>query len=397
MLTQKIESEVRRGSTCQFFKLGILGTRGIPAAYGGFETFAEQLAIRLVQRGHQVTVYAEADREGEPDTWYQGVRIRHIHRPDWGPASVIGYDCRCLADARHGHDLLYMLGYGAAWACWWARSVWGQTVWLNVDGLEWSRSKWSWPARAYLRIMEWVSSWAPSRVVADAQAIADRYRRLYPRAVPCSFVPYGATVVDAPSLAESTRTLGSWGLLPKGYVLVVARPEPENHLLEIVEGHAHSGCDWPLVIVGDVKPVNPYQKRLLQLAGPGVRFVGGIYDPQTLTLLRLHAGCHVHGHSVGGTNPSLLEALACGNVVLAHDNPFNREVARDAALYFQGALDLASQLQTVQGSTTEPRQSMTDRARAIITEHYTWERITDTYESLIQSELAGVCSQPPHS
>lgn len=368
-------------------KLALLGTRGIPAAYGGFETFAEQLAVRLVQRGHQVTVYAEADQAGLPDTWYQGVRIRHIYRPHWGPASVIGYDCRCLSDARHEYDLLYMLGYGAAWACWWARTVWGQKVWLNVDGLEWSRSKWGWLACTYLRVMEWVSSWAPNRVLADAQAIADRYRRLYPNGAPCSFIPYGAPLVDIGAQSELPDVLARFGLQASGYVLVVARPEPENHLLEIVEGHARSACDWPLVVVGDVKPVNSYQRRLLAQASHRVRFIGGVYTPQVLTGLRLHAACHVHGHSVGGTNPSLLEALACGNVVVAHDNPFNREVARDAALYFQSAAQLTECLDSVSAWTPVARQMATECARTIVARYYTWVHITDAYESLMRAEV----------
>lgn len=379
----------RAGARPVRMKLAILGTRGIPAAYGGFETFAEQLAVRLAQRGHQVTVYAEADQAGLPDTWYQGVRIRHIYRPHWGAASIIWYDCCCLSDARHEHDLLYMLGYGAAWACWWARSVWGQKVWLNVDGLEWSRSKWGGLARTYLRVMEWVSSWAPTRVLADAQAIADRYRCLYPNGVPCSFIPYGAPLVYADTESESSDVLARFGLEARRYVLVVARPEPENHLLEIVEGHAHSVCDWPLIIVGDVKPINSYQKRLLVRASHRVRFIGGVYDLQELADLRLHAACHVHGHSVGGTNPSLLEALACGNVVIAHDNPFNREVARDAALYFQSADQLVDSLNSVQAWSPDARQVVSDRARAIVAQHYTWDHITSAYEALMQSERAG--------
>jgi len=372
-------------------RIAILGTRGIPASYGGFETFAEQLATRLVARGHQVTVYAEADSTGMPDTWHQGVRIRHIERPRWGAASVIGYDCRCLADARNGHDLLYMLGYGAAWACWWARKVWGQKVWLNVDGLEWARSKWSPLARAYLRAMEWISSWAPTRVLADAQAIADRYQQLYPRGVPCSFIAYGAPLVNAN--AENTDPLARWGLQSGQYILVVARPEPENHLLEIVQGHALYAGAWPLVIVGDVKPVNPYQRALLAQASERVKFIGGVYDSALLGGLRFHAGCHVHGHSVGGTNPSLLEALACGNVVIAHDNPFNREVARDAALYFQSPQELAQRLVAVLALDPSARQSVAERARHIVATHYTWEHITDAYEALMLAEVAGAPSK----
>ena len=375
-------------------RVALLGTRGIPAGYGGFETFAQQLAVRLVRRGHQVTVYAEADRQGLPDTWYEGVRIRHVQRPRWGAASVIGYDCRCLRDARQGYDLLYMLGYGAAWACWWNRRILGQKVWLNVDGLEWARSKWGHLARVYLRAMEWVSSRAPTRVLADAQAIADRYARLYPRGVPCSFIAYGAELPAVSSRAS--HDLSRWNLQTGEYVLVVARPEPENHVLEIVEGHARWGGDWPLVVVGDVRPVTPYQKRLLALAGDKVRFIGGVYDAGLLTGLRMGAGCHVHGHSVGGTNPSLLEALACGNVVVAHDNPFNREVARDAAHYFQTSQQLAEALERVRALTASARQAVAARARGIVAQHYTWDSIAAQYENLMHAECAGIAAGALH-
>ena len=371
----------------QGLRVALLGTRGIPASYGGFETFAEQLAVRLVARGHQVTVYAECEQSGLPDTWHEGVRVRHICRPRWGAASVIGYDCRCLWDARHGHDLLYMLGYGAAWACWWSRKVHGQTVWLNVDGLEWARSKWGRLARAYLRTMEWVSSWAPSRVIADAQAIADHFRSLYPNGVPCSFLAYGAESVDVRD--HPPAVLSRWGLRTGEYVLVVARPEPENHLQEIIDGYLQSGIAWPLVVVGNVQPVTPYQRRLLACSSEKVMFLGGVYQPAVLTALRVHAGCHVHGHSVGGTNPSLLEALACGNVIIAHDNPFNREVARDVSDYFQSSAQLAQHLVRAANLEEGARRQLFDRARRIVALHYTWDRIADAYEALMQIELAG--------
>jgi len=172
-------------------RIAVLGAKGIPASYGGFETFAEKLSIRLAQRGHAVTVYAESDQAAVPDTVYQGVRVRYRRRPSWGPASVLAYDCACLWDARQGYDLVYMLGYGAAWACWWPR-VRGTPVWINMDGLEWARSKWGRLARAYLRWMEWVATFTATRLIADAEAIAQRLRRVYPGGAPSSFIAYGA-------------------------------------------------------------------------------------------------------------------------------------------------------------------------------------------------------------
>lgn len=369
-------------------RIALLGARGIPASYGGFETFAEQLSIRLVERGHEVTVYAETSESSVEDTFYQGVRVRHKRRPRWGAASVLAYDCACLWDARRGYDLVYMLGYGAAWACWWPR-VFGVPVWINVDGLEWARSKWGRVARIYLRCMEWVASRVATRLIADAEAIAQRFRETYPKGAPSSFIAYGAELVQDRDVDPSV--LSAWGLKPRRYMLVVARPEPENHILEIVQGYEMHGGDWPLVIVGDVSGATAYQQLLRQHASDRVRFLGGIYDTGQLASLRVHAACYLHGHSVGGTNPSLLEALACGNWVIAHDNPFNREVARDAADYFATPEQLARRLDLVVGQSDAMLPQRSQRARDIVAEHYTWEGIADAYEALMLSECR------PHS
>lgn len=367
-------------------RIAILGTKGIPAAYGGFETFAEQLSIRLAARGHRVTVYAEADGAPAGDGTYQGVRVRYRRRPRWGAASVLAYDCFCLWDARHDYDLVYMLGYGAAWACWWPRAF-GVPVWINVDGLEWSRSKWGKAARVYLRCMEWVASKVATRLIADAQAIARRFHQTYRYGAPCSYIAYGADLVQLPQ--ADSAVLSGWGLQSHRYALVVARPEPENHILEIIQGFLMHSGDWPLVVVGNVNGDTPYQRQLLRLASSKVRFIGGVYDAEILKSLRVHATCYLHGHSVGGTNPSLLEALASGNWVIAHDNPFNREVARDAADYFHSPEQLAMCLDRWSRRADAERQQCSLRARQIVVEHYTWDRIVDDYEVLMRSECLG--------
>lgn len=365
--------------------MAILGTRGIPARYGGFETFAERLAIGLVERGHAVTVYAETDCGQMADRSHQGVRVRFRRRPRWGPAATLAYDSACLWDARQGFDLVYMLGYGAAWACWWPR-LRGTPVWVNVDGLEWARSKWSWLGRCYLRAMEWVVTWTASRLIADSQVIAGRFRRIYRRRVAIDCIAYGADLAVPGSV--STEQLSALALEPGRYHLVVARPEPENHLLEIIAGHRLHGGDWPLVVVGDVAGATPYQRQLLAQGDGRVRFLGAIYESARLQALRLHAASYVHGHSVGGTNPSLLEALACGNWVIAHDNPFNREVARDAANYFQTADELARCLAEREAEKPSSVAERGRRAREIIARYYTWRSIIEAYEALMQRQLA---------
>jgi len=369
-------------------RIAILGCRGIPAGYGGFETFAEQLAVRLVARGHQVTVYAEADGRPPADVQYQGVRIRYHRRPHWGPASTLAYDTTCLWDARKGYDLVYMLGYGAAWACWLLRRA-DVPLWINVDGLEWARSKWSAPARCYLRLMEWCASRAATRVIADAKAIARRYQQIYPKGAPCSCIAYGADVVETADAALLAR----WGLEPYRYLLVVARLEPENHIEEIIRGYLlyadSNPAAWPLMIVGNlIDPVTTYQLKLLALASNQVRFMGGIYDAAQLQSLRLHAAVYLHGHSVGGTNPSLLEALACGNWVIAHDNPYNREVCGEDACadYFSDPEQLASHLGAWAAFASQERSACARRARQRIEQHYTWAAIVDAYETLMYTQ-----------
>lgn len=367
-------------------RIAILGTRGIPADYGGFETFAEQLSTRLVARGHAVTVYAEHCGKNLPvDRFHHGVRVRFRRRRPWGSASTLAYDCACLWDAGRGYDLVYMLGYGAAWACWWPR-LRGVPVWINVDGLEWARSKWGWLARAYLRAMEWLAPRAATRLIADAQAIAQRFRTRYPSGAPCSFIAYGAELAnpqpgDAALLAQS-------GLHSGHYHLIVARPEPENHVLEIIRGYLQYTGPEPLIVVGAVTADTPYGRALLQHATDRVRFVGGVYDPARLRCLRVHAACYLHGHSVGGTNPSLLEALACGNWVVAHDNPYNREVARDAASYFSTPVELLACLVDWSVRTAPERARRGARAREIVAAHYDWERVAAAYEALARAQCA---------
>jgi len=364
-----------------------LGTRGIPARYGGFETFAEQLSIRLVQRGFDVTVYAESDGPPPPDDVYRGVRVRYRRIPRWGSAAVIAYDCACLWDARRGYDLVYMLGYGAAWACWLPR-VFGTPVWINVDGLEWARSKWGRIARLYLRSMEWLAPRTANRLIADAEAIAQRFRQHYPRGAPCTTIAYGADIVD--SAGVSTAPLAQWGLLPGKYALVVARPEPENHVLEIIQGYLQHDGDWPLAVVGDVSGSTAYQRRLLALRSDRVRFLGGLYDPSVLTALRAHAGVYLHGHSVGGTNPSLLESMACGSLVIAHDNPFNREVAGDAAFYFRDPTTLATAMTQVQQLDVQAAHHRRRQLQAIVRRRYDWDRVAGTYVQMIRRQCSHV-------
>jgi glycosyltransferase involved in cell wall biosynthesis len=358
-------------------KLAILGTRGIPARYGGFETFAEEIAKRLVECGVSVTVFCQATSNAQPKE-YCDVYLEYVPALRLGPLTTIAYDLRCLWRARKGYDVVYMLGYGASLFCFIPR-IFGAKVWINMDGIEWKRSKWSTTARVWLKTMEAVAMWTPNRIIADAAAIERNLAARYRRKPDCAVIPYGATVIDS---APSVDMLAEWNLTRDGYYLVVCRLEPENHVLEIVRGYIASDSSRPLVIVGDHNNNSSYVATLLAAGSARVFFVGTVYDREKLASLRYYCRAYIHGHSVGGTNPSMLEALASGNTIFAHDNPYNREVSGESARYFFDEGDVSA-LITEAENRELTNESTRNRAREIITTRYTWEQVTREYLKLL--------------
>jgi glycosyltransferase involved in cell wall biosynthesis len=356
-------------------RIAILGSHGIPARYGGFETFAEQLAVRLVERGHMVTVFCEkAERARER---YKGVELRHIPAYRLGPLSTIFYDAACLWQARFSFDVVYMLGYGSSALCWLPR-LWGAQVWINMDGLEWSRAKWGPIARRYLRWAEAIAMRTPDRIIADAAAIKANLRSRYRRLPPCDVIPYGCEIVSDAHVEELRR----FGLEPDSYYLVVCRFEPENHVKEIIEGFLDSDTPARLVLVGDYGRQSAYVKSLTGYKDQRLLFTGPIYDESVLQALRYFCCAYLHGHSVGGTNPSLLEAMGCGNVVIADDNPFNREVLGGSGFFFSTPEEVSACIRSVDCDGTDlmrMKAEVVERA----TEYYAWSRITDFYCELI--------------
>ncbi|MCM2265961.1 MAG: DUF1972 domain-containing protein [Desulfuromonadales bacterium] len=365
-------------------RLAILGTRGIPARYGGFETFAEELALRLAERNVDVTVYCEREAGADQPTLWRGVKLEYLPSPACGPLTTILFDLRCLWHARKGFEVVYMLGYGAAPFCMIPR-LWGAKVWLNVDGIEWARAKWGRAAKAYFKAMEWFSTRVPHRIIADAEGIRTHLETRHTLKSPCTVIPYGAPVVDA---APDSELLAEWGLTSGGYNLVVARLEPENHVREIIEGYLAATTALPLIVVGNHRLATSYVESLTAMAGERVRFVGGVYDKVKLTALRWHCRGYFHGHSVGGTNPSLLEALGCGNLVIAHDNPFNREVCGPLGFFFAAPEDIPAIIAMVEGLPEGKVAELRQGAWARIRETYDWDRIANDYYHLLKSELS---------
>ncbi|MBX3606146.1 MAG: DUF1972 domain-containing protein [Piscinibacter sp.] len=363
--------------------LRILGIRGVPAAHGGFETFAERLALHLVERGWRVIVYCQVDGAGPiaTDRWH-GIERVLIPVARGGPAGTMLFDARAIAHAAREPALCLTLGYNTALFCAWLRLRGVPNV-INMDGIEWSRAKWSAPAKAWLWLNERAGCRLGQQLVADHPEIA---RHLATRVTPAKIrtIAYGADRVDA-APETPVRALG---LVPGQYLTLIARPEPENSILEVVEGFSRRPRGLTLAVLGRYDPGHPYHRAVQQRAGAEVRFLGAIYDRGTLQALRRHSAAYVHGHQVGGTNPSLVEALGAGNAVLAHDNRFNRWVAGDGACYFDGADGFDRALGAL---LADPGRLAALRAAsaARFAQEFTWPRILTAYETLLREWLPG--------
>jgi glycosyltransferase involved in cell wall biosynthesis len=358
----------------------ILGIRGLPAAHGGFETFAEQLALHLVARGWRVVVYCQEDGHGPTrrDEW-RGIERVHIHAAAPGARGTVQFDWRAICDAAQHRDLCLTLGYNTAVFCAWLRWRGVRNV-INMDGIEWSRAKWGPLAKAWLWLNERAGCWLGNHLVADHPQIA-AHLGTRTRASKITMIPYGAVPVDeAPHDA-----LPGFGLEAGRYLTLVARPEPENSVLEVVQGFSRARRGVQLAVLGHYDPAVPYHAAVLRSASPEVRFLGAIYDAPLVRALRFHSLAYVHGHQVGGTNPSLVEALGAGNAVLAHDNRFNRWVADTAAHYFSDASSFHELMgRWLHDHETQHEMRLASRARH--SQAFTWDQVLERYEALLRQQ-----------
>ncbi len=361
--------------------IAILGSRGIPAQYGGFETFTQELAVRLAKQGIDVTVYCEGSTG---PTMYHGVRLVYVPAPHLGGLTTILHDFRALWAARKKYDIVYMLGYGTSLFCLMPRLA-GTEVWMNMDGIEWQRGKWGIVGKTWWKLMESVANFVPHLMIADAEAIKAFLGTRHDRLPKIVVIPYGADIVESP---PDTAPLAEWGLEPDGYHLVVSRFEPENHVRELFLGYTNSNSPHPLIALGTTRKPTAYTRALDAIATADSRIIlpGPIYD-ERLVALRYYARTYLHGHSVGGTNPSLLEAMASGNAIVAHDNPFNREVAKDCAVYFSTAADVTAQVERLDADENQ-RNAVGSRALERVRASYTWDRVVEAYLKLLTVPVA---------
>lgn len=366
-------------------RLAILGTRGIPARYGGFETLAEELSARLAARGHDVTVYGRSRYAvAGLETW-RGARIRVLPTIPTKYFDTVVHGFLSGVDAAlERYDAVLVCNAINAAASFLPRLSGKTRVVLNVDGLERQRKKWNLVGRGAYRVSELLSTIVPDVVVSDARVIEAYYRERY--ACPTVFIPYGG---DLPA-PLGTGALDRLGLTPEGYVLYVSRLEPENNALAVVEAYRAVPGRTPLVVVGDAPYARAYIEKVRASADPRVVFPGAIYGEGYRELLA-HAAVYVQATEVGGTHPALVEALGYGRVVCYHQSPENEEVAGGAALAFDvhrpGSLSgvLTALLDDPKGSSVWKQ-----RARKRTEERYRWDDVTDRYEAI----LAGTAPIP---
>jgi glycosyltransferase involved in cell wall biosynthesis len=365
----------------------MLGTRGVPAAHGGFETAAENIGLGLVARGWRVIVYCQDDEQRYPrpvyDRW-AGIERVHIPSRRGGAAGTMWFDQASTRHAaKHAHDeagVCLTFGYNTAGLSALMR-LRGVPNIINMDGLEWKRARWSRGQQAFLYSQERAACYLGNHLIADHPTIASHLAtRTTARRI--STIAYGAPLIT--SAAECV--LEQWGLTGGSYLTLIARPVPENSVLEVVRAFSARTRGRELVVLGNYSRSDQYQRTVLDSASDEVRFLGAIYDTDQVQALRFHSLAYVHGHQVGGTNPSLVEALGCGNPVIAHDNPYNRWVAGESALYFA---DQAGVIEALERLTDDPllAATMSRAARARHAADFTWEHITDQYETVLRRHL----------
>ena len=361
--------------------LRILGTRGVPAAHGGFETFAEKLALFLVAREWRVVVYCQDDGVGKQteDTW-EGIERVRIPVASTGPKGTVVFDWLATVHAARHRDLCLTLGYNTALFCALLR-LRGIPNLINMDGIEWSRAKWGPIAKAWFWMNERAGCWLGNHLVADHPQI-EAHLQTRVAASKITTIAYGADAVTA-APAEAVQALG---LQPGRFLTVIARAEPENSILEVVQGFSSQPRGHQLAVLGHYDEDNAYHRAVKNAASAEVKFVGAIYDKPVVNALRFHSAAYVHGHQVGGTNPSLVEALGASNPVIAHDNRFNRWVAGDGASYFSCAKTFSRQLGQLLSNPAH-LVNLRVHGQQRFDAMFTWSRILNQYESLLERHL----------
>jgi glycosyltransferase involved in cell wall biosynthesis len=355
-------------------RIALLGTRGIPANYGGFETFAEELSVRLVERGHEVTVYC---REPYTETEYRGVKLRYLPTIRHKYFETIAHTGVSTLDVLfHRFDVLLYCNAANAVFTLWPRLL-GMPTALNVDGVERRRKKWNLVAKSWYLLSEWLATWCCTTVITDAERIREYYLERYGKG--STFIAYGA----ATSKVLADDRVRELGLEPGRYVLYVSRMEPENNALLVRQAFEQVATDFRLAIIGDAPYAADYIRLVKGTSDKRVVIPGAVYG-EGYRQLQSHCAVYVQATEVGGTHPALIEAMGRGALVLYLNTPESAEVAGDAAVSFEEG-DLVEKLQWAVCLPESERGQWGKRASERIERLYSWNAVTDQYEALLRS------------
>ena len=359
-------------------KIAILGSRGIPNNHGGFEQFAEYLSAFLAKKGHNVYVYNSHTHPYQKNLW-RGVHLIHKNDPEdkVGTVGQFIYDLNCILDSRKKQfDIILQLGYTSS-------SIWGwllpkkSIVVTNMDGLEWKRSKYSRPVREFLKIAENLAIKTSDYLVADSVGIKDYLKNKYGH--DSEYIAYGAELFSSPE----EKVLEIYNVEKYNFDLLIARLEPENNIEVILDGVVKSGLNRTFLVVGKHETkFGEYLKQKFK-DSKNIIFLGGIYNLEHLNNLRHYSNLYFHGHSVGGTNPSLLEAMASNSLIIAHNNVFNRSILGDNAFYFKNSDEIMSLMNKQKGENLKFLAANADK----IKKELSWDVINKKYEDYLLSVL----------
>ncbi len=356
----------------------ILGSRGIPAAHSGFETFAEKLALYLNKKKWKVTVYnQEKGSFKRYISYWRGIKRIHFQVPLNGPLSTIIFDLFVAIDALSKKGLLMTLGYNSALFNI-LNFAKGQINLINMDGIEWKRGKWNSIVKFWFWLNELFAQFFGTWLIADHPEI-ERHVKRFGINKNVVMLPYGAErnpAINAKFLDENSLT-------EYGYGLVIARMEQENSIFEIVKTFSNKKRDFMLIVLGKLEPdKNSYHKKIIDCASSEVKFLGAIFEQENVNALRKYSKFYIHGHTVGGTNPSLIEAMSCNCQIIAHDNIYNKWVLGNKGRFFSSEKDLEEQINVYISDISCKMNNNSAKERFL--KNFTWDKILLDYEKFLE-------------
>lgn len=364
-------------------KIAILGTRGVPNRYGGFEQIAEYVSIGLVAKGHDVTVYCPNTHEyNAPE--FQGVKIKKIYCPEdkLGAAAHFIYDYLSMKDAlKQDFDILYENGYGTSVFAYYLLNANSPIVVTSMDGLEWKRSKWNFLTRKLMKQLEKIALKKSDFIISDNVGIQEYYQEAHNQS--SFYIPSGGEI---PEIFEE-KQLQSYGLLKDNYYVLMARMEPENNIEMILDGYLLSGAKEPFIVIGGTTTKHGQYLLDKYKNHASIQFIGGVYDRAVNQSIRHYCKIYFHGHTVGGTNPSLLEAMGDRAFIIANDNKFNRSVLCKKNLFFSSSEEIAVYLKEF-NKYAPLKSGFIEGNLQRIREEFNWQQVIDDHERLFEELMA---------